>query len=54
LAGVLEGYSKLKQLGIPYNRPADYYAEMLKTDEHMQKVCTKEIAWVMFPLTLGT
>ena len=24
--------------GIPYHRPDDYYAEMVKTDEHMKKV----------------
>lgn len=26
-------------MGIPIIRPDDYFAEMMKTDEHMQKVC---------------
>ncbi|CAH0627394.1 unnamed protein product [Chrysodeixis includens] len=37
-AAVLEGIKKLKDLGIPTRRPDDYFAEMAKTDEHMQKV----------------
>jgi len=28
-----------KAASIPYERPKDYYAEMVKTDEHMLKVC---------------
>ena len=28
----------IKKLGIPIVRPADYFAEMVKTDDHMQKV----------------
>ena len=24
--------------GLPFQRPADYYAEMVKSDEHMEKV----------------
>lgn len=31
----------LQVAGIPYNRPNDYYAEMVKTDEHMRKVKEK-------------
>ena len=27
-----------RQLGVAYERPNDYYAEMVKTDEHMLKV----------------
>jgi rRNA-processing protein EBP2 len=30
--------SKLNRLNIPYQRPVDYYAEMIKTDAHMSKV----------------
>lgn len=37
-ATVLEGYSKLENLGLPTVRPADYFAEMAKSDDHMQKV----------------
>ncbi|CAG9785242.1 unnamed protein product [Diatraea saccharalis] len=37
-AAVMEGIKKLKELGIPTRRPDDYFAEMAKTDEHMQKV----------------
>ena len=29
---------KLHKLGIPTKRPDDYFAEMVKTDEHMQRV----------------
>ncbi|XP_020711939.2 probable rRNA-processing protein EBP2 homolog [Athalia rosae] len=37
-AAVMEGIVKLKKLGIVTKRPDDYFAEMAKTDEHMQKV----------------
>ncbi|XP_063620944.1 probable rRNA-processing protein EBP2 homolog [Cydia splendana] len=37
-AAVVEGLKKLKELNIPTRRPEDYFAEMAKTDEHMQKV----------------
>lgn len=30
--------SKLRDLGIPTQRPEDYFAEMVKSDVHMQKV----------------
>jgi rRNA-processing protein EBP2 len=29
---------KLKKLGVPVKRPDDYYAEMVKSDEHMKRV----------------
>lgn len=32
------GYSKLRQKKIPFERPVDFYAEMLKSDSHMQKI----------------
>lgn len=35
---VNDGIVKLKQLGIPTKRPDDYFAEMAKTDDHMQKI----------------
>ena len=34
-----EALSKLRNLGIPTERPEDYFAEMVKSDNHMQKVC---------------
>lgn len=35
---VLEGIARLKSQGVPTIRPDDYFAEMMKSDEHMQKV----------------
>ena len=35
---VLDGIARLKKLGIPTSRPDDYFAEMAKSDVHMQKV----------------
>lgn len=37
-AAVVEAVPKLKALGLPTMRPDDYFAEMAKSDEHMQKV----------------
>ncbi|XP_057653304.1 probable rRNA-processing protein EBP2 homolog [Diorhabda carinulata] len=37
-ACTLEAIPKLKQMGLPTKRPDDYFAEMAKTDEHMQKI----------------
>lgn len=37
-AAVLEGYKRLKELELPTMRPEDYFAEMAKSDEHMQKI----------------
>jgi len=36
--GVLEAMARLNQLSIPRDRPDDYFAEMIKTDDHMSKV----------------
>lgn len=35
---VIEGIARLHELKIDTKRPDDYFAEMAKTDEHMQKV----------------
>lgn len=35
---VVDGIAKLKELGISTKRPDDYFAEMAKTDDHMQKI----------------
>ena len=32
------GLRKLEELGVPTRRPEDYFAEMVKTDDHMRKV----------------
>ncbi|CAH2107686.1 unnamed protein product [Euphydryas editha] len=37
-AAVIDGIKRLKELNIPTKRPDDYFAEMAKSDEHMQKV----------------
>ena len=38
LEAALEGRRKLLSEGIPFTRPSDYFAEMIKDDEHMEKV----------------
>lgn len=38
LENVKKALSKLEELSIPYKRPDDYFAEMVKTDEHMLKI----------------
>jgi len=38
---VKEALNKLQTLGIPTQRPEDYFAEMVKSDVHMQKVRRK-------------
>jgi len=35
---ILKCLPRLKELGVPTRRPDDYFAEMAKTDNHMQKV----------------
>lgn len=37
-AAVLEGIQRLHRLNVPTKRPDDYFAEMVKSDEHMKKV----------------
>ncbi|EDW59025.1 probable rRNA-processing protein EBP2 homolog [Drosophila virilis] len=37
-SAVIEGIQRLQELGIKTRRPDDYFAEMAKSDEHMQKV----------------
>lgn len=34
----MAGLRKLEGLGVPIQRPEDYYAEMVKTDDHMRRV----------------
>uniref|UniRef100_A0A0X3Q6Y9 rRNA-processing protein EBP2 n=1 Tax=Schistocephalus solidus TaxID=70667 RepID=A0A0X3Q6Y9_SCHSO len=37
-AAVLEAIPRLHELNVPTRRPADYFAEMIKSDDHMVKV----------------
>uniref|UniRef100_A0A182KFS8 Uncharacterized protein n=1 Tax=Anopheles christyi TaxID=43041 RepID=A0A182KFS8_9DIPT len=37
-AATLEGIKQLHDLGVATKRPDDYFAEMAKTDEHMQRI----------------
>ncbi|CCH43513.1 Midasin [Wickerhamomyces ciferrii] len=41
LSTALEGRSKLLKLKIPFSRPLDYFAEMIKSDEHMDRLKSK-------------
>ncbi|XP_031483924.1 probable rRNA-processing protein EBP2 homolog isoform X3 [Nymphaea colorata] len=38
LEGTKQAFEKLQSMGIPFLRPPDYYAEMVKSDSHMVKV----------------
>ncbi|KAF2468821.1 Ebp2-domain-containing protein [Lindgomyces ingoldianus] len=41
LSAVKDAQAKLKKEGVPFSRPADYFAEMVKSDEHMGKIKQK-------------
>lgn len=38
LAGAKEGIQRLQDRGVPWLRPPDYYAEMVKSDGHMSSI----------------
>ncbi|KAL6507947.1 rRNA-processing protein and EBNA1-binding protein ebp2 [Orobanche gracilis] len=38
LDGARQAFGKFQSMGLPFLRPSDYYAEMVKTDTHMEKV----------------
>ncbi|MCL7030026.1 hypothetical protein MKW94_010997 [Papaver nudicaule] len=38
LEGTRQAFDKLQKMNLPFLRPPDYYAEMVKTDSHMVKV----------------
>ena len=38
LEGTRQAFEKLQSMGLPFLRPSDYYAEMVKSDSHMEKV----------------
>ncbi|GLA60393.1 rRNA-processing protein and EBNA1-binding protein ebp2 [Aspergillus tubingensis] len=40
-AAAMTARSTLKKEGVPFTRPGDYFAEMVKTDEHMGKIKKK-------------
>ncbi|OJZ92776.1 hypothetical protein ASPFODRAFT_276848 [Aspergillus luchuensis CBS 106.47] len=40
-AAAMTARSMLKKEGVPFTRPGDYFAEMVKTDEHMGKIKKK-------------
>ncbi|KAK8657145.1 hypothetical protein V6N13_035401 [Hibiscus sabdariffa] len=44
LEGTRLAFEKFESMGLPFLRPPDYYAEMVKTDAHMQKVKGKLLA----------
>ena len=43
LSAVQEARKSLKAEGVPFTRPTDYFAEMVKADEHMAKIKAKLI-----------
>jgi hypothetical protein len=43
LSAVQEARKALKAEGVPFTRPTDYFAEMVKADEHMAKIKAKLI-----------
>ncbi|CAL3969312.1 hypothetical protein PZA11_006112 [Diplocarpon coronariae] len=43
LSAAQEARKKLKAEGVPFTRPTDYFAEMVKADEHMAKIKAKLI-----------
>ena len=38
LEGTRQAFMKFQTMGLPFLRPSDYYAEMVKTDSHMEKI----------------
>merc|ERR1712020_261379 len=40
-ATVLESFARLNNMGINTKRPEDYFAQMMKSDDHMQKIRVK-------------
>ncbi len=43
-AAVLEAIPRLKSMGVRTKRPDDYFAQMAKTDQHMQKIRAKLVS----------
>ncbi|XP_071732687.1 probable rRNA-processing protein EBP2 homolog [Rutidosis leptorrhynchoides] len=38
IEGTRQAFVKFQSMGLPFLRPTDYYAEMVKTDSHMEKI----------------
>ncbi|KAK4778071.1 hypothetical protein SAY87_018258 [Trapa incisa] len=38
LEGTRQAFEELQKMGVPFLRPSNYYAEMVKSDSHMEKV----------------
>ena len=47
-SAVMEALPRLKSMKMPTKRPQDYFAQMAKTDEHMQKVYFSQFQIVNF------
>lgn len=43
-AGSMQSIARLKSMGVPTQRPEDYFAEMVKADEHMRRVKEKLVS----------
>ncbi|KAI9506148.1 RRNA processing protein [Coemansia spiralis] len=41
LGAVIEGKKQILKAGVPFSRPEDYFAEMVKSDSHMAKIRQK-------------
>ena len=48
LGSANEAIRRLKELGVPVKRPRDYYAEMVKSDEHMKRVRAELIFCLLY------
>ncbi len=51
LEAVKEAMARSEKSGVPIFRPADYYAEMMKSDHQMKKVCELCLLWTPCPHT---
>ena len=43
LDAAIEAHKLLSKEGVPFTRPKDYFAEMVKSDEHMDKIKSKMV-----------
>ena len=48
---VMKGMKILVQAKVPISRPDDFFAEMLKTDDHMAKVAWGAVAILHYEMT---
>lgn len=44
VAAVADAHKRLRQRKIPFQRPRDFYAEMLKSDDHMMRIKAELVA----------